>query len=282
MLGPVAFFHYDSWPALLALAAVASLLAGRGVLACAFAAAGAVAKVYPLILLPFALFELWRLGRWRAVGAGVAAASAVFVIVVGPFALIAPHGLSWALHREATRPLEIESIGAGFFAAAHEIAGVHLHVVKAAASHGLAGSAPDAARTVLAVAMVAALLAIYRRYLRGRRTPDELVVACSAAVAAYIVCSRVFSPQYLVWLVPLVPLIGGRRGVRAAALLLAILAVTQIFEPYRYDQYWHMGTPWLVWVVVARNLLVIGLLVLLVWPSERAETGGYTSAPRRP
>ncbi len=84
------------------------------------------------------------------------------------------------------------------------------------------------------------------------------------------------------WLVPLVPLIGGKRGVRAAALLLAILAVTQIFEPYRYDQYWHMRTPWLVWVVVARNLLVIGLLVLLVWPSERAETGGYTSAPRRP
>jgi uncharacterized membrane protein len=282
VLGPNAYFHYDVWPALLAVCAVALMLAGRDVLACAFAAAGAVAKVYPLVLIPFALLELWRRGRWPAVLKGVGAALAVVIVVVGPFAVVAPHGITSSLHREASRPLEIESVGASFFAAAHEIGGLHLDVVRRAASHGLAGSAPDAVATTLAVGMLVALALIYLRYLRGPHTRDDLVIACAAAVAAYIVFSKVFSPQYLIWLTPLVPLVRGRRGAQASALLLAILGVTQIFEPYHYDDYWQLSTPWVIWAVVVRNLLVVGLLTLLVRRIEPAQAGGYTRAPERP
>jgi H+/Cl- antiporter ClcA len=108
------------------------------------------------------------------------------------------------------------------------------------------------------------------------------VIACAAAVAAYIVFSKVFSPQYLIWLTPLVPLVRGRRGAQASALLLAILGVTQIFEPYHYDDYWQLSTPWVIWAVVVRNLLVVGLLALLVRRIEPAQAGGYTRAPERP
>jgi uncharacterized membrane protein len=282
VLGPNAYFHYDVWPALLAVCAVALMLAGRDVLACAFAAAGAVAKVYPLVLVPFALLELWRRGRWPAVLKGVGAAVAVVVVVVGPFAVIAPHGITSSLHREASRPLEIESVGASVFAAAHEIGGLHLDVVHRAASHGLAGSAPDAVAKALAVAMLVALALIYLRYARSPRTRDDLVVACAAAVAAYVVFSKVFSPQYLIWLTPLVPLIRGRHGLYASALLVTILGVTQIFEPYRYDDYWQLSTPWVIWVVVARNLLVVGLLALLVRRIEPAEGAATLRAPERP
>ena len=76
VLGPIAFFHYDAWPALLAVAALAALLAGRGVLSCALAAAGATAKVFPAVLIPLALLELWRRARWRGVAAGLRAAFA--------------------------------------------------------------------------------------------------------------------------------------------------------------------------------------------------------------
>jgi len=267
VLGPIAFFHFDYWPSLLAVAAVAALLHRRGVLACALAAAGAAAKVYPVLLLPFALFELWQRGRWRAVAAGAGAAAAVLAAAAVPFAIVAPHGLTWALHRESVRPLEIESVGAAFFAVAHSLAGVHLHIVlSGGGSHGIAGPAARAVSTALGLAMLAALAALYVRYFRGPRRAEDLVLACTSVVVTYVVFSKVFSPQYLVWLVPLVLLIGGRRGLRASVLLFAILGVTQVFEPYHYVEYFHMRTTWLSLVVFARNLLVVSLLGLLVWP----------------
>jgi len=272
VLGPIAFFHFDYWPSMFAVAALAALLYRRGVLACALAAAGAAAKVYPVLLLPFALFELWQRGRWRAVATGVGAAAAVLAAAVLPFAIVAPHGLTWALNREAVRPLEVESVGAGFFAVAHSLAGLHLHIVlSGGGSHGIAGPAARMVSTALGIAMVAVLAAVYVRYYRSPRAAEDLVVACATVVVTYVVFSKVFSPQYLLWLVPLVLLAGGRRGMRASVLLFVILGVTQIFEPYHYVEYFHMRAAWLSLLVCARNLLVVGLLGLLVWPqpSER-------------
>ena len=272
VLGPIAFFHFDYWPAFLAAAAVASMLYGRGVLACAFAAAGTAAKIYPALLVPLALIELWRSGGARAVARGIVATVVVLAVAFGPFAVVAPHGLGWFFHRQYDRALEVESIGASFFAFAHSAAGVHLHILlTSGGSHGIAGSAAKRVGSLLTVLMVVALAVQYVRYFRAPASAQRLVVACAAVVTTYIVFSKVFSPQYLVWLSPLVLLIGGRRGLRASMLLFVILGVTQIFEPYYYSLYWSMDAPWVVYLVLFRNLLVIGLLGLLVWPdpSER-------------
>jgi uncharacterized membrane protein len=269
LLGPIALSRYDYWPALFAVAAVAALAARRPVLACGFAAVGAAAKVYPAVLIPLALIELWRRNGVRAVAQGVAAALAVLAALVLPFAAVAPHGVSWALHRQLSRPLQVESLGAAFFAAAHEIANVHLHVVKSFGSDNLAGSGPRLAVTLSSVATVIALLAVYVLYARSGCSQEQLVVAAVAAVTAYVAFSKVFSPQYLVWLAPLVPLVGGRRGLRAGALLAVAIGMTQIWEPYRYYDYYRTFAPWLTWLVVVRDLLVVVLLAVLVWPSGR-------------
>ena len=60
LLGPIAVSRYDVWPALFTAVAVAALVGGRGVLACAAISAGFVAKIYPIVLLPIALVVLWR------------------------------------------------------------------------------------------------------------------------------------------------------------------------------------------------------------------------------
>jgi len=280
LLGPVAIFHFDYVPAVLAVAAVAALVARRGVLACALAAAGAAVKVFPIVLIPFALFELWRYGRWRAVGKGVAAAVGVLAVALVPFLVVAPHGLAWAVRRQLHRQLEIESIGSSFFTVAHELAGLHVHIVVAAASHNFAGPGPDAMAKALGFATLVALVAVYVLYLRGPRTQERLVLGCAAAVVAYVVFSKVFSPQYLVWLAPLVPLVGGRRGLQTSVLLLAIIGMTQVFEPYHQVQYWAFDTPWVNWLVVARNVLVVALLALLVRPARgTAEAAAATVEP---
>ncbi len=123
---------------------------------------------------------------------------------------------------------------------------------------------------MLSVLTVLALVGVFVLWLRSPRGKDELVLGVTAAVVAYVVFSKVFSPQYLVWLIPLVPLLGGRVGVRATVLLVAILGVTQIFEPYRQGEYWTFSHAWVDWVVVARNVLVVALLAVLVEPLVRA------------
>src|SRR4051812_41410712 len=105
LLGPIALARYDYWPTLLAVAAVAALAARRPMLACGLAAAGAGAKVFPIVLVPLALLELWRAGRLRAVLQGVGVTVLVLAVIVAPFAAVGPHGLSWALRRQLDRPL---------------------------------------------------------------------------------------------------------------------------------------------------------------------------------
>ena len=269
LLGPIAFSRYDYWPALLAVAAVAALAARRPLLACALAALGAATKVYPALFIPLALIELWRTRGARGAAQGVLLAAAFAAAVSAPFVAVAPHGFAWALHRQVVRPLQVDSLGAAFFAAAHQLFGVHLHVVKRAGSDNLIGSGPDVAATLSALATIVALLAVYWLYARSDRTREQLVIACAAAVTAYIAFSKVFSPQYLVWLIPLVPLVGGRRGIRAGALLVALLGLTQIWEPYRYGAYFTSFPAWITALVLARDLLVVALLAVLLWPSDR-------------
>jgi uncharacterized membrane protein len=261
LLGPIALSRYDYWPTLFAMAAVAALVRRRPTLACAFIAVGTAAKVYPIVLLPLALIELWRWGRARAVARGVGVTAAVLGVLVVPFAAIAPDGLSWALERQLSRPLQVESLGAVVFGMAHVIAGVHLHVVKRAGSDNLVGGGPDVASVLLAVATFVALLGVYWLYLRSAGTPEQLVVACAAAVTAYIAFSKVFSPQYLVWLIPLVPLVRGRV---ASALLVVIVVMTQWWEPWKYADYYREFPPGLTTLVLVRNLLVVALLVVLL------------------
>src|SRR5207249_4450734 len=74
-------------------------------------------------------------------GACAAAAVAVFVV---PFLILGPDGFWGSIHRQAGRPLQIESLGAGILLVAHQIGGLHLDVVTTHGSQNLAGTLPDA------------------------------------------------------------------------------------------------------------------------------------------
>jgi hypothetical protein len=79
---------------------------------------------------------------------------------------------------------------------------------------------------------------------------------------------KVLSPQYLIWLVPLVPLVVGLRGLIVSGLLFVAMVGTQFWlTAGGYGVYIRRfeGAP----VVLARNLLLVAILVALVVPVER-------------
>jgi hypothetical protein len=95
-------------------------------------------------------------------------------------------------------------------------------------------------------------------------TGDRLVRYSAAAVCAFIAFGKVLSPQFLLWLIPLVPLVRGRRGLAAIGLLTIALGLTQVWFPRRYWDYVYAfkGAD----IVLARNLALVALLAVLVWP----------------
>jgi acyl-CoA synthetase (AMP-forming)/AMP-acid ligase II len=112
--------------------------------------------------------------------------------------------------------------------------------------------------SLLALVLVA-LVAV--RYWRGPDTDARLVTAWAAAVAAWTIFGKVLSPQYMTWLAALVPFAAGRRGLYAAAVFLGALMLTQV--EYFGGDHGLRDQDWVVWALLARNLLLVWCFVLL-------------------
>jgi hypothetical protein len=107
-------------------------------------------------------------------------------------------------------------------------------------------------------------------WLRRPESPDELVRWSAAALVAFVALGKVLSPQFLIWLVPVVPLVAGLRGLRAAAVLAASLVLTQLWFPSRYWDLVRELDPLPSGLVLARDLTLLALLAVLLRDSRRA------------
>jgi len=261
-LGSVFLTRYDLWPAALVAGALAALVAHRSRLGLALLAVGTAAKLYPLALVPLAL--VWvarRRGGREALGA-LAVFGVVLAAIVVPFAVVAPDGLWESVERQTSRPLQLESLGASLLLAVDRVGLYSAHVVSTYGSQNLGGTAADLVAAVSTGLLAVAIAGVWVLFARGRDTAGRLFVACAAVVAAFVALGKVLSPQFLIWLLPLVPLAAGTAGLLAAALFLATLVLTQTWFPSRYWDLVALGPE--VWLVVARNLALLGLLVVLL------------------
>jgi hypothetical protein len=266
LLGSVMLSRFDLWPAALTVAALALLVAGRFRFGLGVLGVATAAKLYPAVLAPIALAHVWRSrGRREALVCAAAFAGVVAAIVV-PFAVVAPGGVWDAFWRQAGRPLQIESFGSGVLLAAHHLFGLGLRMESSHGSQNLAGSLPATVAVLSTLLQLAVLVAIWIWHARGPATRGRLLGASAAAVCAFVAFGKVLSPQFLIWLIPLVVLVRSRR---AAAALAAALVLTQLWFPYRY---WDLALeldPVASWLVLARDVVLVALTLLLVLRAAR-------------
>jgi len=267
VLGSVILYRYDLWPAALTVAGLAAVLARRERLGLAAIGLGIAAKAFPAVVLPPVLAYVWRTrGRGEALRClGVAAATTAVVVL--PFLAIAPHGVWESIVRQTTRPLQIESLGSALLLAAHHVGGLALTMDSSRGSQNLGGSLPDAVGSISSALLVVVLLALWVAFARGPATGERLVRYSAASLVAFVALEKVLSPQFLIWLLPLVPLVRGRRGLAASALLGLSLLLTQVWFPIRYfDLVAFEAFP--SWVLLARDLVLVALLVVLSAPAR--------------
>ena len=256
LVGPIMLNTYDLFPALLLLLAL--VVWPRERIAMVLLALAVAAKVYPLVALPILLLES------RRVRAALGWFAGTLLLVHLPFLLIGPGGLRFSYWVQLKRGLEVESSGAAVLLVLDRLGLYHATLRdQPPGSKNVVGATAQVVGTVSTLLVIAAVLfAIHRRY------PHLLGTA--AAVCGFVAFDKVFSPQYVTWLVGLVPV----AGTVASALLLAILALTHVV----FDRFHAPGSGGehyraaLTWWVVARDALVVVLYVWLVRSRRASQT----------
>ncbi|MGH3072264.1 MAG: glycosyltransferase 87 family protein [Gaiellaceae bacterium] len=266
LLGSVVLTRFDLFPAALVAAALAALVHDRDRLGFGLLGAAVAVKLYPGVLVPVAVGYVWRRrGRREAlVCAGVL--TAVVAAVVVPFLVMAPAGMADSFGGQLSRPLQIESLGAALYLAAHHLLGLDVEMRSGHGSQNLHATGTTVAAILLSLVQIAVLLWIW---LRRPAAKEELVRWSAAALVAFVALGKVLSPQFLIWLAPVVPLVAGVRGLRAASLLAGALVLTQLWFPSRY---WELARELDVLpstLVLARDLVLVAVLVVLVRGTER-------------
>ena len=173
-------------------------------------------------------------------------------LVYLPFAVLAPEGVVRSVWRQLGRPLQIESLGSGVLLALHHAArdaarlGVRLRLAEPD-GHGRLGGrvADDARRHCRAPLRLGAL-----RDGATREDDARFVRYAAAATVAFVAFGKVLSPQFLVWLLAVVVLVPGRRGVGAMALLVVACALTRLWFPRTYWELVKEFDPTSSWLVL--------------------------------
>jgi hypothetical protein len=198
------------------------------------------------------------------------------VALAAPFLLLAPRSFLESTFVYGARPFQIESsVGALMVL----FRGRDIVTASFGSFNVRTPAAVDALWSLaLPLAIAAAVLAIVRsragsssfrdsapeRPGSGVAARGQVYVTWTTAVVVWIlVTSKVLSPQFLIWLLPLCPLVTDPSS-WAGALAAAVL--TQTVYPYLYDPLVEDGNRWVAALVVIRN----GLLLYVGWRLFRA------------
>jgi hypothetical protein len=263
---PIAW-RFDLAPALMTAAALLAALEDRPAAAGVALGLGVLAKLYPAVLVPVVAVRWVGRRRWPGLGQYGLALAATLAIVVAPFVLATGGGLLTVLSYQGERGLQLESVGSGLVLLWARLGGPPTAVVSNFSSMNLSGSAAGAWLSALPwlTAAVFGLVAWlgYRRMRSDLRADgvvatDTIVLLAATAIVALLVTNKVFSTQYVVWLVPFAGLLSRSRF----WLAVVAIALSSLIHPVVYDQLIAQDALAIA-VLNVRNGLLVALLVAL-------------------
>lgn len=261
LLGTAALLlaRFDVVPALATLVALWCAQRRRYGRAYVLLAVGVLLKLYPIFLVPVILIDHWRASAaathdgadadvwnpalWRRdIGAAArrlwahpatmpvlrGAALSGGIVLAGFLAayLIDPAGAFSGFRYAGQRPLQVESTPASILWLG-TLAGIPAHPDYSFVSLNFAGPLDILLKPLSALALAGGCLWVYWRQARGQLPLERAFLAC---VCVVLVTNKIFSPQYLIWVLPLVAYVEG-----FSMLWVAICVLTWIEFPIMYQ-----------------------------------------------
>jgi hypothetical protein len=184
------------------------------------------------------------------------------------------------------RGVQIESLWANAIDLAHLLGGLPARTVYGFGAYDLQSSVSGEAKLLSGVATAAALAAaawlVWRRsHAVGGLGPADWAGAFAIGVFAFVLPTRVLSPQYLVWLcAPMAALADRLPGRRALWALVAAAGLSQVIFPFRYTQLRRLY-PFDVGLLTLRNLLLLVAFLLVVRAFNHPPDSGPVEHTRR-
>jgi hypothetical protein len=204
--------RYDAAAMFLGFAASTWWSSGRAGPGGIAAALGALMKVFPAAVAVVA--APWELLRNRSPGRGLLTFTGTMTLGVLAWSAIGtPRGVAESLGYQLERGFEYGSLYSGVQMLAARAVGDEIDVVR---DHAAWSSVTPWTRGLLkAVFPIQAgmILAVAATFYRRGMT--NIVRYAGAAILAFIITSKVFSPQYLIWLLPFMAVLEGPFARRA-------------------------------------------------------------------
>lgn len=211
------FDRFDVIAMVIALCATVLFVERRYPWAFLLLAVGTLVKVYPIFLFPVFFFYLALKGRegLRNAIAGTVVSVIAGLAVMVAFWIANPDSAVNFIEYNTGRPLQIESVASSltYLVSLTGVTSVWIQPSTAPGSFmsdNLRGALPDALADWMLPLTVAALAVVWILYACRRRS--ELLseggedwklfsAACLASVMAFLVFNKVFSTQYLIWII---------------------------------------------------------------------------------
>lgn len=272
-VGPVLLTRFDLFPTLLVVLAL--IAATRPVRAGIMLGIGALLKVWPIFLV--IAWPRRDLGRCLAATLATGMAGMALLSLWGP-------GLLSFMNEQRERGLQIESVGGGLYVLA-QMLGVDMDTAFRYGSLEIDAVGAAFVATVMTLAGAAGLLLIGYRRLRGKLEHVPVADVALVVVLISIASSRVFSPQYMIWVAGVAAVCQLDPNTRMRPIIWMLLPTAllgQIVYPGLYGQ---MATG----VLGGSSLQVIRVGLLLaatIWATvlvvRGSPQGRRIVSPRRP
>ena len=275
-IGPIITIRHDMIPALIVMLAFYALIKEKNKTAWMLLGLGVMTKVFPLIFAPlFAVLSLFA-RRYTELVNGANAMLVVIFLLALPWLIIDAEGFFSFLTYHAQRGVQGESFYATILLIGQILGLTSVDNVYNYGSWNLSSPLADNMATASSFIMAGVLVVVYFLFGLGLWRRKKIRMNMPAQVKnltemtiqfALLVCliliitDKVLSPQYLIWLCPLIALFSGKW--RNAIWIMFVISgiCTQFIFPHNYSAY-QAAEILPVMVETLRNLLLLAIAVL--------------------
>lgn len=258
--------RFDLFPSAMTLFAVICATRARWNWAFFFLAIATLLKFYPVLLLPPFLIACYQgtqkrwnsMAVWRPFGVFVLTC----VLVMGVSFLLSIEGTVSPLGYFGDRPVQIESLASSILWLSSFMHTQQLQFAYTFGSLNVLSPHASLISTLMTVVLLAGLLYTFWLQWRGK---INLATAVLLTLLIIMITGKVFSPQYLIWVVPLIAYVGeadwrwvvtwGLIGLLTTWIYPAIYTMAPLLQVPYIPQFYP--------AVTLRNLLMLGTTISL-------------------